>query len=112
MDLGASSDSRPGTANTLPFKTESERRKHQLDVKRRELVESRMRGAPGSPGTGEIREPRPPSGPRPDPSLGFAHPITPRRLEGLEVEGIPPPTIVEGATGPPSLHASGAQTAR
>ena len=104
-------------ARAQPFKTEGERRKHQLDVKRRELVEARLKpGGPPSPAGGELREPRPPSGPRPDPSLGFSHPITPRRLEGLEVEGQPPPTILEGHGGeggaPPGGHPSGAQTAR
>jgi len=100
--------SRPGTAPGMPFRTETERRKHALDTKRQELVESRMRGGAGSP-AGMVSEPRPPAGPRPDTKLGFAHPIAPRRLEGLEVEGQPPPAFFEGDT---PLHASGAQTAR
>jgi len=84
--------SRPSTAGGgQPFKTEGERRRAQLDQKRRELVESRMR--PQSQGTepAGATEPRPPPGPRPQPSQGFVHPISPRRLEGLEVEGQLPP---------------------
>ena len=79
------SDSRPGTAEHPPFKSESDRRKHALDSKRRDLVDTRMRSQPGD--APEITEPRPPSQPRPDPKMGFTHPITPRRLEGAMITG-------------------------
>ena len=99
--------SRPGTAPQA-FKTEAERRRHQLDVKRRDLVESRMKsGAGGAGPSTAFAEPRPPDAPRPDPRLGFSHPLSPRRLEGLELEGQPPPAVHEG-----DLHPSGAVTAR
>ena len=75
--------SKPGSA----IRTEAQRRQANLDAKRQELVDSRMR-----PGSGvmqpDISEPRPPSQPRPDPSLGTAHGVSPRRLE---LEGQPPP---------------------
>jgi hypothetical protein len=74
-----------GTLSGQPFKTEGERRRAQLDQKRKELVESRMR--PQSSETGLVGEPHPPPGPRPQQSLAFAHPISPRRLEGIEIEG-------------------------
>jgi len=69
-----------------PFRTEAERRKHQLDVKRQNLVDTRMQPRAGGPP--DITEPRPPSQPRPDPSSSFAHGVSPRRLE---LEGQPPP---------------------
>jgi len=75
---------RPSTDHA-PFRNETERRKHALDAKRRDLVEARMRPQPT--GSHDIGEPRPPSHPRPDPTLGSAHGISPRRLE---IEGGPP----------------------
>lgn len=67
-----------------PFRTEAERRKHALDVKRQNLVDTRMR--PQAAGPPDITEPHPPSQPRPDPSSAFAHGVSPRRLE---LEGQP-----------------------
>ena len=69
-----------------PFRTEADRRKHALDSKRRDLVETRMR--PQLPNAPDFSEPRPPSQPRPDPSLGSARGLSPR---GLELSGQPPP---------------------
>lgn len=79
-------DSPGGGEAHPPFKSESDRRKHALDAKRRDLVETRMR--PQQPTMPDVTEPRPPSQPRPDPRLGFAKPMSPR---GLELEGHPPP---------------------
>jgi hypothetical protein len=78
-----------------PFRSEAERRKHNLDQKRRDLVETRM--LPQPPPMADITEPRPPSQPRPDPRMGFAHPISPRHgTQGLELEGQPPPAVITG----------------
>ena len=78
----------PGDAHP-PFKSEADRRKHALDAKRRDLVETRMR--PQQPGLPDVTEPRPPSQPRVDPRLGMVKPMSPRQLQSLEVEGQPPP---------------------
>ena len=76
--LGASAelsigDGRPSTA---PFKTEAERRRHQLDKKRSELVEARLgrpRLEPHS-GGGEPLNPVAMGG-SPDVRLGFTQPL-------------------------------------
>ena len=78
-------DSRPSSprdgSGLVPFRTEAERRKHALDSKRQNLVDSRMRPQP--PGAPDISGPRQPSmsNSKPDPSLGSAHGVSPRRLE-------------------------------
>ena len=89
VDLPYPEPSRTGTGthSGQPFKTEGERRRAQLDQKRKELVESRMRPQSSGSEAGLVGEPHPPPGPRPQQSLAFAHPISPRRLEGIEIEG-------------------------
>merc|ERR1711924_127982 len=68
-----------GSSDHPPFRSDVDRRKHVLDAKRRDLVETRMR--PQQPAFADLTEPQPPNQPRPEPLLGFSHPISPRRLE-------------------------------
>ena len=86
MSIGSPRDDGAGSPRGGAFRTQGEQRKAQLDAKRQNLVESRMKPQP--PGQPDISEPRPPSMPKPDASASMAHGVSPRQLQ---LEGQAPP---------------------